>query len=93
MEMLIPMAEESGIETPTAEDLIRPGSGWEGQNSVHCGLGERDRCRGKINQMKGGTTQHEEHIINGLLNGPTRAKRRGKWIADLSWFGQVGGFE
>ncbi len=65
--MLTKMAQESGIETPTAEDLaaLRPQA--EGQDAVERRLEEPDRPGRRIAQMKDGTTHlayKPEHAVD-----------------------------
>jgi hypothetical protein len=53
-EMLTRMAKESGIDTPTADDLVRLNCKRKRQDAVGYGLGERDRsrCQGRPDEER-----------------------------------------
>ena len=65
--MLERLAQESGIETPTAEDLGASGPQAQGQEALEPGLGSRSDPEAKIAKMKDGTTHlayKPEHAVD-----------------------------
>src|SRR5512144_139530 len=68
-EMLKRMAAESGIETPSADDLIRLDRGRKGKKLSNEGLGEQDRSRREDRQDEG------RYHASGLQAGTRRRSR------------------
>ena len=81
--MLDSLAHESGIETPTAEDLARLDRKRKVQEALEPGLGLEERPRGQIAKMKDGTThlaykpEHAADLVTGAMSGrrPTPGRR------------------
>ena len=72
--MLARLAQESGIETPTAEDLARLGPQAQGQEALEPGLGLEERPRGQDRQDEG---RHDPSGLQARARGGSGHRRGG----------------
>ena len=73
-EMLEHLARESGIETPTAEDLAASGPQAQGQEAFQRGLGFEERPRGQDRQDEG---RHDASGLQARARGGSGHRRGG----------------
>ena len=73
-EMLERLARESGVETPTAEDLARLGAEAQGQEAFQHGLGFEERPRGQDRQDEG---RHDASGLQARARGGSGHRRGG----------------
>ena len=72
--MLARLAQESGIETPTAEDLAAPGPQAQGQEALEPGLGLEERPRGQDRPDEG---RHDPSGLQARARGGSGHRRGG----------------
>ena len=73
-EMLDRLARESGVETPTAEDLARLDPEAQGQEAFQHGLGFEERPRGQDRQDEG---RHDASGLQARARGGSGHRRGG----------------